>query len=175
MEGKEITLKAPLLSAGKPQVICSDGKHLKKNGRGSTTSGARGLALGNYECNYALLARIAEGQNIPLLKTGYIEARRLLKVLGIDFLGTDTEGITEDLQKVLAAMTETSDVAEQFNSLDEVPVEMLLDKILLADGHDEENFKISLPVPYENDSQSLFTVETGTGTSSSSRCFRSSW
>src|ERR1700728_5125559 len=36
-----IVLQAPVLKNGKPRVVRSDRKHLKKNGRGSATSGAR--------------------------------------------------------------------------------------------------------------------------------------
>ncbi|KAJ3922790.1 hypothetical protein F5877DRAFT_32910, partial [Lentinula edodes] len=71
-ERKEIQLIAPLLPNGKPQVVCSDGKHLKKNRRGSATSGARGLALGRYQIHFGILATIALGVNTPLLKTDII-------------------------------------------------------------------------------------------------------
>ncbi|KAJ3760769.1 hypothetical protein EV360DRAFT_39135 [Lentinula raphanica] len=71
-EGQQITLKAPLLPNGKPRVVTSDGKHGKKNGRGSATSGARILCLGHYIVHYGQLAHLAEGPDTPLMKADII-------------------------------------------------------------------------------------------------------
>ena len=62
-----IILQAPVLKNGKPRVVGSDGKHLKKNGRGSATSGARVIVLGHYTVHYGMLATLAESPDSPLL------------------------------------------------------------------------------------------------------------
>lgn len=67
-----LTLEAPILANGKPRVVSTDGKHAKKNGRGSATSGARVLALGNYLVHYGQLADLARSEDTPLLKADII-------------------------------------------------------------------------------------------------------
>lgn len=68
----QLVLETPILSNGKPRVMSTDGKHLKKNGRGSATSGARVLVLGRYLVHYGLLASLALSSNTPLMKTDII-------------------------------------------------------------------------------------------------------
>jgi len=70
--GTPIVLQAPVLKNGKPRVIGTDGKHLKKNSRGSATSGARVLVLGQYIIHYGMLATVAESVNSPLLRSDII-------------------------------------------------------------------------------------------------------
>ncbi len=67
-----LSLKVPLLENGKPCIMSTDGKHAKKNGRGSATSGARGLILGRYPVHFGQFAKLAEGKNSPLLKSDII-------------------------------------------------------------------------------------------------------
>jgi hypothetical protein len=70
--GPPIVLNAPLLKNGKPRIVSTDGKHLKKNARGSATSGARVLVLGQYIVHYGMLATLAESANSPLLRSDII-------------------------------------------------------------------------------------------------------
>jgi hypothetical protein len=73
IEGRPpILLQAPVLKNGKPRVVGTDGKHLKKNARGSATSGARVLILGHYVVHYGMLATLAESPNSPLLRADII-------------------------------------------------------------------------------------------------------
>ncbi|KAI0059300.1 hypothetical protein BV25DRAFT_1809175 [Artomyces pyxidatus] len=89
-----LILSAPLLSNGKPRIPSTDGKHCKKNARGSATSGARTLALGRYLVHYGQLAELAEGDKTPLLKADIIgvdkqddrAAARLFSSAVIDYL-----------------------------------------------------------------------------------------
>ena len=67
-----IVLQAPVLKNGKPRIVGTDGKHLKKNSRGSATSGARVLVLGQYIVHYGMLAMLAESVNSPLLRSDII-------------------------------------------------------------------------------------------------------
>jgi hypothetical protein len=71
-----ITLQAPILKNGKPRVAGTDRKHLKKNSRGSATSGARFLVLGHYTVHYGMLATLAESPNSPLLRSDIIGVDR---------------------------------------------------------------------------------------------------
>ncbi|OJT05301.1 hypothetical protein TRAPUB_3891 [Trametes pubescens] len=67
-----LQLTAPLLENGKPCIMSTDGKHAKKNGRGSVTSGARGIAIGRYLVHFGLLKQVAEGENSPLMKSDIV-------------------------------------------------------------------------------------------------------
>lgn len=67
-----LLLQAPVLANGKPRLIGTDGKHLKKNGRGSATSGARVITMGRYILHYGQLAELAESPNSPLLRSDII-------------------------------------------------------------------------------------------------------
>lgn len=68
----DLVLQVPTLANKKPCIMGSDGKHAKKNSRGSATSGARVLPLGRFLVHYGQLARLAQGANSPLLKTDII-------------------------------------------------------------------------------------------------------
>jgi hypothetical protein len=67
-----LIIQAPILANGLPRVVSTDGKHAKKNGRGSATSGARVLAMGNYLVHYGQLADLAQSEGSPLLKADII-------------------------------------------------------------------------------------------------------
>ncbi|KIM85632.1 hypothetical protein PILCRDRAFT_5304 [Piloderma croceum F 1598] len=71
--GPPIMLNAPLLKNGKPRIVGTDSKHLKKNVRGSTTSGARVLVLGQYIVHYSMLKMLAESANSLLLRSDIID------------------------------------------------------------------------------------------------------
>ncbi|KAM5544147.1 hypothetical protein V8D89_002196 [Ganoderma adspersum] len=68
----ELLLKAPTLQNGRPCIMSSDGKHAKKNGRGSATSGTRVLCPGRYLIHFGQLAALAEGEDSPLLKSDIV-------------------------------------------------------------------------------------------------------
>lgn len=68
----QLQLTAPLLANGKPCIMSTDGKHAKKNGRGSVTSGARGIPIGRYLVHFGLLKLVAEGENSPLMKSDIV-------------------------------------------------------------------------------------------------------
>ncbi len=67
-----LVIRVPLLENGQPCIMSSDGKHAKKNSRGSATSGTRYLIIGRYPVDYGLFATLAEGHNSPLMKTDII-------------------------------------------------------------------------------------------------------
>ncbi len=67
-----LVLTAPTLKNGKPCIMSTDGKHAKKNARGSATSGTRVLVLGPYLVHFGQLADLATSLNSPLLKTDII-------------------------------------------------------------------------------------------------------
>ncbi len=67
-----LILKVPLLANRKPCIMSSDGKHAKKNSRGSAISGARVLAMGRYLIHYSQLATLAQGEDSPLMKSDII-------------------------------------------------------------------------------------------------------
>ncbi|TFY75260.1 hypothetical protein EWM64_g8752 [Hericium alpestre] len=52
--------------------MSTDGKHAKKNARGSVTSGARVIVAGRYLVSYDQLAQIAEGEKSPLCRSDII-------------------------------------------------------------------------------------------------------
>lgn len=67
------TISTPLLSQSKePRVPGSDGKHGKKNGRGSVQSGAHTLVLGNFVAHLRHLKEIIESDISPLLRSDII-------------------------------------------------------------------------------------------------------
>lgn len=89
-----LQLTAPLLENGKPCIMSTDGKHAKKNGRGSATAGTRALCMGRYLAHYGLLEQIAEGENSPLMRSDIIgvdkqddrAAARLFSSAVIDYI-----------------------------------------------------------------------------------------
>ncbi|KAJ3766784.1 hypothetical protein FB446DRAFT_653248 [Lentinula raphanica] len=78
---------------------------------------------------------------------GFVEAKRLLEILGMDYMGTGTEVIMKDLQDVLAGMTGEADPTACYGQLDDVPVDALLEKILQEDSDDDRDQ--FLPHSYE--------------------------
>lgn len=94
-----LTVSIPLLSESrKPRVLGTDGKHSKKNARGSVQSGAHTLVLGNYIAHFGHLKEIAEAETSPLLKADIIgvdkqdarAAARLFSSAVIDYLQGQT-------------------------------------------------------------------------------------
>ncbi len=67
-----LQLTTPLLENGKPCIMSTDGKHAKKNGRGSATAGTRALCMGRYLAHYGLLEQITKGENSPMMKPDII-------------------------------------------------------------------------------------------------------
>lgn len=65
--GDTVVVEVPLLDNGKPRVLSSDGKHSRKNARGSVQSGAHTLGLGNYIAHIEQLVKIAKAVGGPLL------------------------------------------------------------------------------------------------------------
>lgn len=63
-----ISITVPLLSNGQPRVLGTDGKHCKKNGRGSIQSGAHTVVLGNYLAHHGQLVKIVRSSDSPLLE-----------------------------------------------------------------------------------------------------------
>jgi hypothetical protein len=68
----QLVLETPLLVAGRPWVMGTDGKHAKKNGRNAATSGARVLSMGEHLVHYGQLVALAESKDSPLLKADII-------------------------------------------------------------------------------------------------------
>ena len=87
-----------LLLSGMPRVVGSDGKHGRKNSRGSVQSGAHTLVLGNYITHFRHLKEIAESDVSPLLRGDVIgvdkqddrAAARLFSSAVIDHLQSQT-------------------------------------------------------------------------------------
>ncbi|KAG5636706.1 hypothetical protein H0H81_007102 [Sphagnurus paluster] len=67
-----LVLEVPVLENGKPRAMSTDGKNLKKNGRGSAISGACVRPAGRYIIHYGMFATLALSKNSPLLKSDII-------------------------------------------------------------------------------------------------------
>lgn len=67
-----LILQCPILDNGLPCIMSEDGKHARKNARGSATSGARILTLGAYTVHVGQFVRIMETEGSPILKTDFL-------------------------------------------------------------------------------------------------------
>ncbi|KAJ3925265.1 MAG: hypothetical protein NXY57DRAFT_907295, partial [Lentinula lateritia] len=124
-----------------------------KHRQGTAVNGHRAGYLHTYLNNDGATADTAskwpsDSECQEAMNIGFVEAQRLLDCVRITWMASSAS-IAQNLQKTLAAMSKAAETDEIYETLEDIPTEELLTRILDEDGVENDDSKLILPHAYE--------------------------